>query len=207
MTGMDLFGSLIDLLKDCFLFFIPWTVLDYYERGVLLRFGKPRVRKAPGWWCIRHPIKRWRLRHAEAVEDTVVGPGFIWHWPFYIDQITATNVVFETISLDDIQLETKDGIVIDVVPVVGHSVLDVRKLLLEVENAKDGIADALGGAIFEAVRQRTMEEIRNDPNFTRKVLTTVRKRASERFGIEVESLYFHALIPMGLRSGVLKIAK
>lgn len=207
MTGMDLFGSLIELLKDSVNFFLPWTVLEYYERGVLLRFGRPRTRKVPGWWWIRHPIKRWKLRHEEAKEDTVVGPGFIWHWPFKIDEITCTNVAFETTSLEDIHLETKNGMALCVAPVVGYSVSDVRKFLLEVENASSAVSDALGGAIFEAVRQRDWSEISNDPNFTRKVLTAVRKRASERFGIEVESLYFHALIPMGLKTGVIKVAK
>jgi regulator of protease activity HflC (stomatin/prohibitin superfamily) len=208
MTGLDLFGSLIELLKDSVNFFLPWTILQYYERGTLLRLGRPRMRKTPGWWWIRHPILRWKLRHGEAKEDTVVGPGLIWHWPFRIDEVKlTTNIVFETQALDDIQLETQDGVAIDVVPVIGYSVSDVRKFLLEVENATDAVSDALGGAIFEAVRQRTIADIRSDPNFTRKVLTAVRKRASERFGIEVESLYFHALIPMGLKTGVIKVAK
>ena len=139
-------------------------------------------------------------------EDCVVGPGFIWHWPFNIDEIIVTNVVFETAPIADLQIETKDGIAINAQPVVGYCIINVRKFLLEVEEATSAVVDVAGGAIVEAVRKKTWEEIKADTEFTRKIRDVVARRANERFGIEIQSMYFHSLVRMGFRHGVLKLA-
>ncbi len=204
MTGLDLFGSLIELLKDSVNFFLPFTKIDYFQRGVLLRWGNPRMRRpAPRRWLLYKP---WKFRKVKRAEDCVVGPGFIWHWPFNIDEILTTNVVFETASIDDLQIETKDDIAIVVGPVVGYRITDVRKFLLDVEDATSAVVDVAGGAIVEAVRKKTWEQIKADTEFTRKLRDVVARRANERFGITVESMYFHSLMRMGLRHGVLKVS-
>ncbi len=204
MTGFDLFGSLIELLKDSVNFSLPFTKIDYFQRGVLLRWGNPRMRrKAPKRWLIYKP---WKYKKVTREEDCVVGPGFIWHWPFNIDEIIVTNVVFETAPIADLQIETKDGIAINAQPVVGYCIINVRKFLLEVEEATSAVVDVAGGAIVEAVRKKTWEEIKADTEFTRKIRDVVARRANERFGIEIQSMYFHSLVRMGFRHGVLKLA-
>ena len=214
MTGLDLFGSLIDLLKDSIYFFIPFTKYDHFEQGVLLRLGKPRQRRfvfdeeedewvlVPKWKAVLAPWTYWR---AEKREDCVIGPGLIWHFPFNIDECFATNIVFETAPIDDLQVETKDGIAIDAHPIVGYTITDVRKFLLEVEDASDAIVDAAGGAVVEAIRKKTWDEIREDTEFSRKIRDVVARRANDKFGIKIETLYFHALVRLGLSHGVLKL--
>ena len=204
MTPLDLFGSLIELLKDSVNFFLPFTKIDYFQRGVLLRWGNPRMRRpAPRRWLLYKP---WKFRKVKREEDCVVGPGFIFHFPFNIDEILTTNVVFETASIDDLQIETKDDIAIVVGPVVGYRITDVRKFLLDVEDATSAVVDVAGGAIVEAVRKKTWEEIKADTEFTRKIRDVVARRANERFGIKIESMYFHSLVRMGLKHGVLKVS-
>lgn len=204
MTGLDLFGSLIELLKDSVNFFLPFTMINYFQRGVLLRWGNPRMRRnVPKRWLLYKPWKFWKV---ERVEDCVIGPGFVWHWPFNIDEVMTTNIVFETAAIDDLQIETKDGIAINARPVVGYEIDDVRKFLLEVEEATSAVVDVAGGAIVEAVRKKTWEEIKADTEFTRKIRDVVARRANERFGIEIQSMYFHSLVRMGMKHGVLKIS-
>lgn len=204
MTGFDLFGSLIELLKDSVYFFLPFTKIDYFQRGVLLRWGNPRRRRpAPRRWLLYKPCK---FRKVERAEDCVVGPGFIWHWPFNIDEIIVTNVVFETAPIADLQIETLDGIAINAKPVVGYRIINVRQFLLDVEDATSAVVDVAGGAIVEAVRKKTWEEIKADTEFTRKIRDVVARRANERFGIKIETMYFHSLVRMGLKHGVLKVS-
>ncbi len=204
MTGLDLFGSLIELLKDSVNFFLPFTLINYFQRGVLLRWGNPRMRRnAPKRWLLYKP---WKFRKVERVEDCVIGPGFVWHWPFNIDEVMTTNIVFETAAIDDLQIETKDGIAINARPVVGYEIDDVRKFLLEVEEATSAVIDVAGGAIVEAVRKKTWAEIKADTEFTLKIRDVVARRANERFGIEIQSMYFHSLVRMGMKHGVLKIS-
>jgi regulator of protease activity HflC (stomatin/prohibitin superfamily) len=203
MNGFDLFGSLIQLGKDFFYFFLPFTILDYYEKGILLRLGNPRRRrKVPKHWFLIHPIKFWKTKR---VEDSIIGPGFIWHLPFKIDVVISTNIVFETQGTSDLQVETKDGIPVNGNPVLGYSIVNVRKFLLEVEDASDAVIDAAGGAVVEAIRKKTWQEIQDDTEFVRKIRDIVARRANDKFGINVETLYFHSLVRVGLKHGVVKV--
>lgn len=172
--------ALIEVLKTSLYFFIPWTVLDEYERGVLLRFG-------------RHVKRRG--------DDGVVGPGIILHWPFRIDEVLSTNVVFE-VGDAEMQLQTKDDITVNIEVVVGYSISNPRKFLLEVEEAGDAVLDAVGGAVFERARQRTWADL-NSAEFVDELRKEISRRGV-RFGVRIESVYLHSLVRLGLRYGVLK---
>ncbi len=177
----DFFKFLVDLIERGRDFLTPWTVLAEYERGCLLRLG-------------RHVRKR-------GDDNGVVGPGLIWHLPFNIDEIVYTNVVFETGSAE-LQLQSMDGIQVNVDCVIGYSVPNPRKFLLEIEEANDAILDAVGGGVYEAMHKMTFADMNNEA-----AVFTVQKAIARRgvkFGVKIEAVYFHSLVRLGLREGVFK---
>lgn len=176
----DVLLAIIEVLKVTLYFFIPWTVLDEYERGVILRLGK----------------------HVKRSGKDVVGPGIIFHFPFNIDVIPSTNVVFETGDAE-LQCTTSDGVVVNVEAVAGYSISNPRKFLLEVEEAGDAVLDAIGGAVFESVRQRTWADLSAE-SFADDLRKEIGRRGL-KFGVRIESLYLHSLVRLGLDHGVVKI--
>ncbi len=177
----DVLLAIIEVLKTALFFFIPWTVLDEYERGVLLRLGK-------------HVTKRGN--------EGVVGPGIIIHWPCNFDRVLETNVVFETGSAE-LVCQTSDDTTVNLDVVAGYSISNPRKFLLEVEDAGDAVLDAIGGAVFESARKRTWADL-NSESFVDDLRKEIGRRGI-RFGVKIESVYIHSLVRLGLRHGVHKI--
>ena len=201
MTGLNLFGSLIELLKLIWGFFIPFTIVKEYERGVRLRLGKVKKTKGGLFMFFTRP---WKWFKNDKVEEGVIGPGFIVHAPFYVDEVMTANVAFETGDIEDLQLYTKDLESIDIKAVVGYRITNVRKFLIDVEDATDALVDACGGAIFDAVRGSSWEEI-NSPEFVERVHQVVKEKAQRKFGVRIDTLYFHTLTKLGLDGGVIKV--
>ncbi len=183
----DFFKFLIERFEKLRDFMIPWTVLDEYERGVLLRLGKHRADRK--WFCTK------------ADSQGAIGPGIIWHLPFNIDEILYTNVVFETGSAE-LQLQSKDGIQVNIDCVIGYSVPNPRKFLLEIETAEDAVLDAIGGGVFAAMHEMTFAEM-NAGEAVSQVRREIARRGL-RFGVKIEAVYFHSLVRLGLLEGVFK---
>ena len=154
-----MFDKLIDVLLQWAGFFIPFVVIDEFERGVVLRFGRP-------------------------VRD--LGPGFHWIIPFQVDRVMADNVVPRTINLGSQSLTTKDGKAVVVAGVVTAQIRDVRKALLEVEGVDDACIDSSYGAIGALVASHTWEEVQHE-DFS-DVLTKACRKQAWRFGIEIQKV-------------------
>lgn len=176
----DFFKWLVDLFERLRDFITPWTVLAEYERGVLLRLG-------------RH------AKHRGA--DGVVGPGIIFHLPLNIDDILYTNVVFET-GAHEMQIQSADGVQVNVEIVAGYSISNPRKFLLEIEDAGDAVLDAMGGGAYDTMRQMTWTEMQSN-DAAGKVHRGISRRGV-KFGVKFEAVYFHSLVRLGLREGVFK---
>jgi len=112
-------------------------------------------------------------------------------------------VVFETSNMSDLQVTTKDGKEVNVGPVVGYSISNVRKYLLEAEEAEDVVVEVIGGAVFEEIHKRTWEECQK-PGLAEEVRGNISRRAI-RFGVKIETMYFHSLTRMGLEYGVVRV--
>jgi regulator of protease activity HflC (stomatin/prohibitin superfamily) len=149
---------LIDVLIQCVNFFIPWAVLNEYERGVLLRFGH---------------FKR------------ELGPGFHWCIPFAIDHVMVDNVVTRTHTLPPQTLTTKDGRTVSVTAVITANIGNVRKALLEVENMDHALLDACSGAVGQHVAATDWDDLRkHDANET--LTKACRQNTARRYGVEIE---------------------
>jgi regulator of protease activity HflC (stomatin/prohibitin superfamily) len=152
---------LVDVLLSFIELFQCWTVIDQYERGVVLRFGKHVRTLQPGF----HPV-----------------------WPMGIEQVLVDNVVPTTTNLSSQSLTTLDGKHVVLSGVVTWSIRHIEKVVLEVEGADEVLADSCYGYIGVMVAASTWEQVR-DPVFVEEVTREIRKRAFA-YGIEVHRVAF-----------------
>lgn len=148
---------LIDLLLQWISFFIPFVVIDQFERGVVLRFGR---------------------------FNRELEPGFHWIIPFEVERVIVDNVVPRTVNLGSQSLTTKDGKIVVVGGVVTARIRDIQKSTLEVEGVDDALQDSCYGAIGSLVAAHSWEEVQNEA-FS-ETLTKACRRQAWRFGIEID---------------------
>jgi regulator of protease activity HflC (stomatin/prohibitin superfamily) len=154
---MPVIDRLLQFIIDFARFFIFWTVIDEYERGILLRLGTYR-------------------RNFE--------PGFHWAIPFGIDRIMVDNVVTRTTDLTPQSLTTKDNKTVSARVVVTSNIRDIKKALLEVEGMDHALTDSCAAAVGEYVRSLTWEELRSDASV--ETLTKLCRKNAWRYGVEIE---------------------
>jgi regulator of protease activity HflC (stomatin/prohibitin superfamily) len=156
-----MFDRLIDLLLSSLQAFQFLTVIDAYQKGVVLRLGKYHRTLEPGLHAI---------------------------WPFYVERVLTDDVVPTTKGFDAQSLVTKDGVSVVVCAVVTFKTRDVKRLLLEVENAAAAMRDATYGVVGERVCDTEYADL-NTSQFRDSVTKAVRRRAFD-YGIEVTSVQF-----------------
>lgn len=159
-----MFDRLLDLLRSCWEWFVPFVILHEYERGVVLRFGR---------------------YHRE------IGPGFHWTWPAGAEQALSENVVTNTCMLPAQPLTSKDGAQVCAQALLTYKIVDVRKLLLEVEGKDQALRDTAAGVLSLEVSRHTWDEIRSE-EFLARVHKAIRKRGF-RYGIEVDEVQLPGL--------------
>lgn len=165
-----MFERLIDLVIDFLGLFKFFAVLDEYEQGVVLTWGRPRNRRFLGLFG-----------------SHLLGPGFHWVWPFGIEKVLSDNVVPTTKNLEPQSLTTRDGVGIVVSAAITWKIKNIRKMLLEVENPDEALQDSTYGAIGQIVESSTWAEI-CQPEFSENLAKAIRRKAF-RWGIEVDEVY------------------
>jgi regulator of protease activity HflC (stomatin/prohibitin superfamily) len=147
---------LIDLLLQWVSFFVPFVVIDQFERAVVLRFG---------------------VMHRE------LDPGFHWIIPFEVERVIADNVVPRTMNLGAQSLTTKDGAQIVLGVIVTARIHDIQKSLLEVENVDTAVQDSCYAEVARVVHENTWEEMQAE-SINDELLKACRKRAFT-YGVEI----------------------
>jgi membrane protease subunit HflK len=151
--------KLIDLIIQFLEFFRFCTIIDCYERGVRLRFGK------------------------------FVGelePGLHWQWPFNVDNILNESVVTKVYNPPTQAIITGDGKTVIIGIIVAHSIRSIKKALLEVSDVHDAVRDACIATVAEMVKHSSADEIVSE-GFSNRLTIECRKRGW-RFGVEIESV-------------------
>ena len=143
---------------------VPCTVLDEYERGVVLRWGR---------------------------FDREIGPGFHWLFPPIMYRALTEVVVVQPHNLVAQSLTTSDDIPMVISAVITSRVENVTKLLLEVEGREQAISDVTLGVVASCVAKATYDEVRQDA-FRQTVLKEVR-RLARKYGVEVLNVQFSDL--------------
>jgi len=127
--------KLVELLTQVWQFFIPFRILDDYEKGVVLRLGR---------------------------FNREIGPGWNWIWFFGVEKVLKDNVVARTIDLPAQSVTTQDGVEVLISTVVTAKIRNIKKALLEVEAVDSVIKDSCVGSIGTIVAKCTWEELRQD---------------------------------------------
>lgn len=153
--------KLVDLLVEFLELFRFCTVVDCYERGVMLRFG--RFHK-------------------------VIEPGLCFQIPFFIDRIITENVTPKLHQLPTQSIATRDDKQIAMGAVICYSIRHIDKAILEVESVNHAVNDAAQTVILDLILSSTWDEVRS-PEFGDLMTAQCRKRAW-KYGIEIESVRF-----------------
>ena len=161
---MNFVASAWDIIWEAIGWFQIATFLDEWEEGVLLRRGK----------FVR-----------------VVGAGIVWHLPFEIDEIHTMNIRPTALELDAQVVSTGDGKTIACRGVLMWGIFDIKKALLDVEDAEDTLADIAVGIIQEMIEQQEWDYIQS-PDFRRDITKAVQKQA-RKWGIGVTTFKFQDL--------------
>ena len=162
--NMDIFTGLWHILKDIIGWFKVCTFIDPWEEGILVRRGS---------------FKR------------VVKGGVAWHLPFGQDEITTTNVRPTAMELDEQTVETADGKTIVCSGVLMWGIFDVKKSMLDVEDAGESLSDIAVGIIQEMIESQEWEYIRTE-EFRKDCKKAIQKQA-RKWGVSVPSFKFHDL--------------
>lgn len=150
-----MFDKIFEFLASFFDYVKFYWIVEQYNRGILLRFGKF--------------IK-------------VLEPGYHWKWPF-VDYVLEHTIVPTTMRLHHQSLHTKDDKAIVVQAVIKYQVSDVETLTMKVYDPVDAIGDMTQSIIKNILMERTWEEVLNpdlDNMITKKARVEARK-----WGIEI----------------------
>lgn len=161
------FEKLIDLIVQFLEFFRFCTIIDCYERGVQLRFGK-------------------KLR--------ILEPGLRWQIPFFIDNVLNENVTPKLYQLCTQSIVTGDGVSVAAGAVICYQIRDIEKALLEVDTVAQAVADSCQSTVAEEILAATWDEVRA-AGFSDRITATCRKRGF-RYGVEIMSVRFCELAPV-----------
>lgn len=147
---------LLDFLLEILDLFRFWTVIDAFEEGVVLRLGK---------------------------YSRTIGPGLHLMLPFGLEEDMTESVVPTTKNLGPQSLTTFDDVAVVVSGVITYRIHDIKKVLLEVEDAETCLEDSSYGVIGEMVNHTEWDSL-IDAEFHEELSKMIRKRAW-RWGIEV----------------------
>lgn len=154
-----MFDRLFELLQSLWEALIPWTVLQPYQAGVLIRLGK---------------FKR------------VLGPGFHWILPFSIDKVWEESTTPKTHHLRGLSTTTKDGRSIGFDAIITYQVSDIEKAVLKVTAVEDAVIDTCTGVIGTSLSDSTWEDVLHGRTVDE--LTKLCRARGWRWGIEVMSV-------------------
>lgn len=128
-----MFDKLIEFILNFWYDLMPTMVVDQWEQGVYLRFGKF--------------VK-------------TVKPGLVWKIPF-VDRVVKTEVITQTVHLQPQTLTTLDEYNIVLKSIVRYHVDDVKKFLLNVMHASDVLVDTTQGIIRDTVETTNWYDLEN----------------------------------------------
>lgn len=186
---MDPFGinKLIDIILEFFWWFIPFTIVNHFEEGVVLRFGKfSRVLKA----------------------------GFHWIWPFGIEEVLTENVKPDGSYTATQAITLKDGTSLAVTVIMVWEIKDVKQLILEIED-KDTVLTWAMGSIEDFLHKVTWEELLKTRawaaenakrhGLAEKLIKHVNDIHEEETGVHFRDIRIKDFTITGLRNGTFRI--
>ena len=138
-----------------------WTVVDAFERGVVLRLGK----------------------YSRTIE-----PGFHWLIPMGVDRALTHEVILTTRQLDEQSLTTNDNKKIVISVMIAYTLVDIVKILLQIEEAETVLENFVYGTVAELVTCNDYVDILGDSaGFLETLSETVQEQAIE-LGMDIHKV-------------------
>lgn len=142
----------------------PFCIIRDYEGGVLMRLGH-----------YKHNLKK----------------GINWKLPI-IDEVHTVLISIDTFHIANINVTTTDGKMISIGAIVEFEITDVKKYLIDMNDASSNSHDMARGIIADYVTDCTLEEVKD-----KKTLTKIKNKLKNEFddlGINVRKLLFGDII-------------
>jgi len=133
-------------------------VVDQYEQGLVLRFGRYVATKQPGFRFII---------------------------PFGIDRMIKVDMRLATVDIPRQEVITKDNVTINVDAVVYFKVADSIKALLDVQNFRLATAQYAQAALRDVVGKVELDTLLSERDRISKEIKTIVDAATEPWGIDV----------------------
>jgi len=156
---MDFIRSAWDIIWEAVGWFQICTFIDEWEEGVLLRRGKfVRTFKA----------------------------GITWHLPLGLDELHVMNVKPDAMDFDEQILTSSDGKKCVISIVLMWSIFDIRKCVIDVEDAEEALNQIGVGYVHDLVEETKWDDIRTK-TFRGDLKRRIQKQA-RKFGISVTTV-------------------
>jgi len=166
---MTWIASIWEIIWEVLGWFQICVFIDEQDEGVVKRFGK-----------YHRNVKK----------------GVAWIIPFELEEVTTMNVKPTALELEEQALTTKDRQQVTLRGVLMWSIHDIKKCMIDVEDAVDTLGDIAVGVIQEQVEAHTWAAIRT-PEFRKTVKKAIQKEA-RRWGITVSTVKFQDLTLAGV---------
>lgn len=155
------FDRIWALLLDIWEWLIPFHIVKEFEAGVVLRWGH---------------------------YNRTIGPGLKWFWPCGVEEI-LTDTVVRRVAYGKVQsCDSKDGTPINISPIIVFYVGNIKRWLLEVDDAEDALLDITYGIVEENVTRTDARDINSD-DFKYDILTEVKEEGTA-WGARVQEVKF-----------------
>jgi membrane protease subunit HflK len=155
-----MFERIFDFIAGFWNVLRPWVVVNDFEGGVILRFGR---------------FKR------------ELQPGIHWKVPM-ADLPVITSTVITTMALRPQTLTTRDDLTVVISAIVKYQISDVRAYLLDIWDSADVLNDVTLGAIKKIVASVDYPDLQSH-GIEQDVLSIVQDEA-EKFGVQVHNVTF-----------------
>lgn len=186
-------AKLLDLFIQIFRMATPWTIVNSYERVIVLRLGGGKLMSSKG-----QPYQR-----VLSPTDGLWGSGLHLMIPFIDNTLIPINIVPALVTYPTQVFQSKDGTIFLTRVHMLWRVNDVVTFLLDVEDAGSVLSDAAAGITRRIVSEMSNVELLGTEIEAK--LTIATRSRTKKFGVYVEAVYISELAPTSLKGGVMKI--
>jgi regulator of protease activity HflC (stomatin/prohibitin superfamily) len=158
---MDIILIIVALLL-VFIILTGLRIINEYDRGVVLTFGK--------YSGTRNPGLTWIL------------------WPFGIQKIIKVDLRVKAVDVPDQKAITKDNISVDVNAVIYYKVNDANKAVLEVEDYYHAISQLAQTTMRDVVGEVELDQLLAERDNISERIRQIVDETSDAWGIKVNSV-------------------
>lgn len=158
---MGAFGErILEFISQFFEYLKPWVLIEEFEEGVLLRWGKYKKTLKKGIY-FKFPIS-----------------------DFSYSAIVSTD----TLEITNVNITSADGQTISTGFVIEYTIKDVKKFLIDTNDAKSNMKDLAKGVVSNQLEDINWENIRK-----KTTINAIKRELSKKYeelGVSVKDVLF-----------------